>query len=1624
MAHTIPYAEAESLQFGLMTTEDINERALVELDRIHGGKKSAPIPHTMNCATLGASSASALCSKCGSDLDACQGHFGKLTLWTPVYSVSYFHIILKVLSSLCIRCGRALLPDNHPKRKRMFRMGHTTSYKRCVNEMFKHTSRNRVCWFPTDGRDEAPHMLSDAEANERGYCGMRQPDLWFRDDNLIVRPVFYIRQPEHFDDLPIIPPAHVLSMLKSVSPYTTRMFGFHPKHSPLHALMIEVMVVPPVLTRLPRGAHGNKDDLTVTLEVVQEVNADADREVVPNTTLGLLLKEGMIEPGTVTAAKKQLVHVEGEMSKKLLRAKKPIMAACLDDFYRLQRAVASLTDSKYDKKFDGEFGKERFCLKRRFVASKRQRGRMRQNMLGKATKYTIRAVASPRTDMEIYQIGIPKQALMHCTFPVVVTEINFNDMLKCVLNGADKYPGCKYVERDGQLYLPDANFGGLKPKDIVHKHWEFPVIGNRHPSLHRFAIMGYEVIVSEGNTMQGHLAVSTVLNEDFDGDEKNAYLPQDLMVLAEAMHLMSVRQNLMKDGCLVIGFVQHAVLGAYKLTDEHKRKLLLTSRQIQRYLGLGFRRECLEPVLERWETFNHMQDLTGREFMHILLPTYNPAVHNDALTKSSLNACMGATIESMQDMHYAADRIGFLTRILEAVCYDCGMTMHIDDCHIASLPDSIEAQAEAIYKDACLLAECKRTETNAEEQRALEQSIITLTSKYRDVKGRYALRVFESASRACGMYDIVTSKAKGSAANLTQNVIVVGQQINEQNVRYQDTTSHYFRDPLARHGFIHRSFYDGPSPVEYFHHSRASRIGLVAIPCGTALSGYTYRQLLKCVEAVRVSYRNSVCNDTGDVLLFHYGFDPTFANTIALVSVTLDINDTVHAFATDVDACSVEEVEHLLELRARVIEYDPTLTVSAPIRFVKSMFCAADGCDLEPITRNAARNRVAKLWKKLVVEDNIPNDSAIECMFFEQMSSKLLHERGYLCCAHVFEAYLEHVAHALASNVAPTGDPVGPKASQDPTQHFTQTNLKGFHFSGEKTTHVDNMTRAKEILNLRPNLQQPLTYMHILPEFEATFNPLDIMELRLVKVVRKCMDTPLHPNFWDIVRELCPNSEKLLACEYTEDAVAHVALFLDKPWMERRELTPRMLAHYVCTVSLVNVDPFASAVTYTTNLDDEEWTMTISMTREAAAPLLKTFKKDFHMLCKTLPLPMLSLYLQHTLLHSCELLAGVDSITDFLKTTRRVLVSDEANDGRLAMRMLPCYVLMGSNLQAICSLPEVDITYTTTNNIHQIFQEFGIAAAQKAIEDNLVEVIESEDKQVALQHIKIIAATMCQCGYPAPLTFAGMTSQETATWFKRATFERHLDSFFGAGIQGHKDNLAGVSEAIVVGALVSVGTGGEFELIADEEKMRNEGFVATARSRMRFDVPDIDKFLREDNGNGPCETIRLYFDRKNPETKEWSFHRANKKRKLKTNPDDDPDPDELPAQQQTYTCPEAIAPLQLLYDPNDVSLHIPKSPERVPPVICKAEDAEGGVDLYYGPAFMLVPPSPKPRKKNESRRNNKRRFGERDLTDEGLHSLEHYFETSSSSFSTTTTTAASSGAKPKPSKSSKKSKTT
>ena len=377
---TIPSADLVGLQYGLVTSEDAltwadgNELS----DLSNNVKKNQQAFNTVTSPVLGTSNANTLCGRCGGSLEQCNGHCAIIKLFEPIFNVNFFPVLPKTLSCLCVRCGRLLLPDDHP---RLVRAKKASNFKRAVNEVSALTAKYRVCWFPsnimtakkkkpaykkkdeqttTDKQpqnedEEQPHVLSTEEAKRRGYCGVPQPQF-FRDEDILIRPAYYISHEDDFQYLPKITPRHMYNMLKFASPKAMKILGFDPTFSPLHAMMCENLLVPPLIIRPLRSS--SEDDLTMSLRKIQEANTaarHAPRKLL-NLTVGLIRTTENMH-FTPTVARKKMVRVQEPMTTTLMRKKVPIIPACLDEYFLVQRACATLWDSKYHRLLDQEYGR-------------------------------------------------------------------------------------------------------------------------------------------------------------------------------------------------------------------------------------------------------------------------------------------------------------------------------------------------------------------------------------------------------------------------------------------------------------------------------------------------------------------------------------------------------------------------------------------------------------------------------------------------------------------------------------------------------------------------------------------------------------------------------------------------------------------------------------------------------------------------------------------------------------------------------------------------------------------------------------------------------------------------------------------------------------------------------------------------------------------------------------------------------------------------------------------------------------------------------------------------------------------------------------------------------------------
>ncbi len=175
-----------------------------------------------------------------------------------------------------------------------------------------------------------------------------------------------------------------------------------------------------------------------------------------------------------------------------------------------------------------------------------------------------------------------------------------------------------------------------------------------------------------------------------------------------------------------------------------------------------------------------------------------------------------------------------------------------------------------------------------------------------------------------------------------------------------------------------------------------------------------------------------------------------------------------------------------------------------------------------------------------------------------------------------------------------------------------------------------------------------------------------------------------------------------------------------------------------------------------------------------------------------------------------QLVKGVQSvILKGIKGIKRVVIRKE--DGGE-------YVLYteGSMLREVLTIEGVDSTRTRTNNINEIFEVMGIEAARSALIHEAMETLREQGLTVDVRHIMLVADIMTVDGDVKPIGRHGI-SGEKASVLARAAFEVTVNHLLDSGLGGDVDELRGVTENVIVGQPIRLGTG-NVKLIAKPVK--------------------------------------------------------------------------------------------------------------------------------------------------------------------------------------------------------------
>ena len=140
----------------------------------------------------------------------------------------------------------------------------------------------------------------------------------------------------------------------------------------------------------------------------------------------------------------------------------------------------------------------------------------------------------------------------------------------------------------------------------------------------------------------------------------------------------------------------------------------------------------------------------------------------------------------------------------------------------------------------------------------------------------------------------------------------------------------------------------------------------------------------------------------------------------------------------------------------------------------------------------------------------------------------------------------------------------------------------------------------------------------------------------------------------------------------------------------------------------------------------------------------------------------------------------------------------------------------GANLEDILIHPAVDPYETTSNNIWEIYEIFGIEAARRMLFKEISDVFEMSGSYVNSRHIALLVDVITNRGGLMSIDRHGINKSDRGPLAK-CSFEETPDIIAKAAIFGELDKVKSVSANIMLGQEVPIGTGA-VDILFDEEK--------------------------------------------------------------------------------------------------------------------------------------------------------------------------------------------------------------
>lgn len=1365
--------------FGMKSAEQMRQQAHIQVvskNLYSQDTKHSPLPYGVLDHRMGTSEKDRPCLTCGKNLADCLGHYGYLDLELPCFHVGYFKAIIGILQMICKTCSSIMLTKeeklqfmDHLKRPNLAYLQKRGLKKKISDKCRKRT----IC-------------LNCAAFNGPvKKCGLLKIiHEKYKTTKKVVDP-FVSDFMQSFDTAiehnklvePLLTraqenlnPLVVLNMFRRIPQEDIPLLLMNPESGKPADLIITRLLVPP---------------LCIRPSVVSDLKSGTNEDDLTMKLTEIIFLNDVIKKHRMTGAKTQMIMEDW-------------------DFLQLQCALyinselSGIPLNMAPKKWT-----------RGFVQRlKGKQGRFRGNLSGKRVDFSGRTVISPDPNLRIDEVAVPVHVAKILTYPERVNKANLELMRKLVRNGPDVHPGANFIQNRTAQIKRFLKYGNrekiaqeLRFGDVVERHLIDGdiVLFNRQPSLHKLSIMAHIARVKPHRTFRFNECVCTPYNADFDGDEMNLHLPQTEEAKAEALVLMGTKANLVtpRNGEPLIAAIQDFLTGAYLLTLKDTFFDRSKACQIVASILVG-KDEKIRISLPRPAIMKPMALWTGKQiFSMILKPSKACPVKANLRTKGKQYCGKG------EDLCHNDSFVVIHNSELMSGSMDKGTLGSGSKNNIFYILLRDWGQLEA----ANAMSRLARLAPVYLSNRGFSIGIGDVTPGQGLLKAKQDL--LDDGYRKCDEYieALETGKLQqqpGCTAEETLEALI----LRELSVIRDRAGSACLREldksnsPLimalcgSKGSFINIS-------------QMIACVGQQAISGSRVPDGFENRSLPHFEKHSKLPAAKGFVADS-----FYSGLTPTefFFHTMAgregLVDTAVKTAETGY-----MQRRLVKSLEDLCS------QYD--LTVRSSTGDIIQFIYGGDGLDPAAMEGKDEPLEFKRVLDNIRAVYACSDEPALSQNELVLTAEAIMKRADFLCCRDSFleeiKKFIKGVSERIKKTrdkygindngtsepkvlyqldrITPTqlekfletcrdkymraqmepGSAVGALCAQSIGEPGTQMTLKTFHFAGVASMNITlGVPRIKEIINASKNISTPIITAHLDVEDDADY----------ARLVKGRIEKTLLGEISEYIEEVF----------LPDDCFILVKLSLERIRLLRLEVNAETVRYSIC-MSKLRVKPGDIAV-------HGEAVVCVSPRENNKSSMyyvLQSLKEE---------LPKV-------------VVQGIPEVA-------RAVIHIDEQSGKNKYKLL----VEGDNLRAVMATHGVNGSRTTSNNTYEVERTLGIEAARSTIINEIQYTMVNHGMSIDRRHVMLLADLMSYKGEILGITRFGLAKMKESV-LMLASFEKTADHLFDAAYFGQKDSVCGVSECIIMGIPMNIGTG-LFKLLHKADKD-----PSPVKRPLLFDTPDF-----------------------------------------------------------------------------------------------------------------------------------------------------------------------------------------